>query len=160
MTIAETFDREEYRRFREALAAAGLEKISTVPAKPGTKIPALRWADYAPGQEGAHFPDTVARLLLTGARSSGLCVIDVDDKPGARGFESLERLEALHGRIPPTLSVRSPTGGLHLYVLPSRPLRSVQGVPAKGLDIRGEGGVVMVPGSVHPRGGIYRIEVA
>jgi hypothetical protein len=153
-----TFDREEYRRFREILAAAGLEKIATVPAKPGTKEAAVKWKAFVPGEEGPHWADTTARLLLTGSRSSGLCVIDIDDKPGARGFDVFEKLEALHGRIPRTLSVRSPTGSLHVYVLPSRPLRTVANVPAKGIDIRGEGGVVMVPGSVHPRGGIYRIE--
>ena len=150
------WDREEYRRFREILASAGISLVSTVPCKPGTKIPALRWADYAPGEEGAHFPDTTGRLLLTGRCSSGLSVIDVDTKAG--GFDAFERLERLHGQIPRTLSVRSPTGGLHLYVLPSRPLRSVTNTPARGIDIRGEGGVVMVPGSVHPKGGIYRIE--
>lgn len=155
-----TFDREEYRRFREILAAAGLAQIATVPAKPGTKIAAVRWAEFGPGEEGPHWADTQARLLLTGSRSSGLCVIDVDDKPGARGFEALEKLEALYGALPRTLSARSPTGSLHLYVLPSRPLRTVANKPAKGIDIRGEGGVVVVPGSVHPRGGIYRIEDA
>ena len=149
-------DPEEYRRFRQILAAAGVARVSTVPVRPGTKIPAVRWADYQDGEEGPHFPDTLARLLLTGRRSSDLAVIDVDTKGG--GFDALERLEALHGAIPRTLSVRSPTGGLHIYVLPSRPLRTCAGVPARGIDIRGEGGVVMVPGSEHPRGGVYRIE--
>jgi hypothetical protein len=154
--LPDSWDRDEYRRFREILAAAGIALVSTVPVKPGTKIPAIRWADFAPGEEGPHYAETQARLLLTGRRSSGLSVIDVDTKGG--GFDALERIEAMHGAIPRTLSVRSPTGGLHLYVLPSRPLRTVAGVPARGIDIRGEGGVCMVPGSVHPRGGIYRIE--
>ena len=152
------WDREEYRRFREILAAAGISP-STVPARVGTKIPAVPWADFVPGQEGPHWDATEARLLLTGRRSGGLCVIDVDDKPGARGLDVVSRLESLHGAIPRTLSVRSPSGGLHLYVLPSRPLKTCTATPEKGIDIRGEGGVVMVPGSVHPSGrGIYRIE--
>lgn len=152
----DAWDRAEYFKFRDWLREAGISRISTVPVKPGTKIPAVKWADYQIGEEGPHFAETQARLLLTGRRSSGLSVIDVDTKGG--GFDALERLEALHGAIPRTLSVRSPTGGLHIYVLPSRPLRTCAGVPARGIDIRGEGGVVMVPGSVHPRGGIYRIE--
>ena len=156
MSEIDAWDREEYRRFREILASAGISQVSTVPVRPGTKIPAVRWADFVPGEEGPHFADTQARLLLTGRRSGGLSVIDLDVKHN--GIDAFDRLEALHGAIPPTLTVRSPTGGLHVYVVASRPLRSVVNTPARGIDIRGEGGVVMVPGSVHPRGGIYRIE--
>lgn len=152
------WDRAEYARFRAILAAAGLGAISTIPAKVGSKIPAVEWADIKPGEEGPHWPATEARLLLTGRRSSGLSVIDVDCKKHD-GFAALARLEALHGPLPRTLAVRSPSGGLHLYVLPSRSLITRTDTPAPGIDIRGEGGVVMVPGSVHPSGaGIYRIE--
>ena len=153
---ATTFDSAEFARFVDRLRALGIEP-STVPARPGSKIPAVKWGEMSPGENGPHWPHTEARLLLTGSRSGGICVIDIDTKDGGFGnFEAWER--ANPPRLPPLFSVRSPSGGLHLYYRPARIWRTVQGQPVQGVDIRGEGGVVVVPGSLHPRGGIYRIE--
>lgn len=88
--------------------------------------------------------------IRTGA-ASGLVVIDVDPRHG--GDESLLGLISA-GLLPPTARVVTGANGQHLYYrhpgqhIPSRPL---PGWP--GIDIKGDGGYVVAPPSVHPRTG-------
>lgn len=71
-------------------------------------------------------------------------VIDVDVKGGVNGNESLKQLTGL----PPTLTARTPSGGLHLYYLyPSGGLRCRVAV-LPGIDVRADGGYVVAPGSI------------
>ena len=46
-----------------------------------------------------------------------------------------------------TLCARTPNGGVHLYYSVDAPVRSSQGVLGPGLDVRGEGGMVVAPPS-------------
>lgn len=151
-------DFPELERFLAALAAAGISP-ALVPLGPD-KHPLVRWRDWPSGVIGnLHGPDVRGAGLLTGERSGGIVVLDVDRKPGVDGFATLERLEALHGPLPAaTLSVRSPSGGLHLYLRGADRYKTQGGQLGPGLDVRGEGGLVVVPGSVHKSGGIYRME--
>ena len=48
-----------------------------------------------------------------GVHCEGLLVLDIDPKKG--GETSYAGLDLLHGPIPPTLEVRTPSGGRHLY---------------------------------------------
>jgi hypothetical protein len=48
-------------------------------------------------------------------KKSKLICVDVDRKPGKVGGESLDALELERGILPDTLTVLSPSGGLHLY---------------------------------------------
>lgn len=124
-------------------------------ARPG-KHPAVRWAEE-------HYPSGTKRLgeagigLATGSRSGGVVVLDLDVSQGKNGIEALSELETVYGRLPPTLTVESPTGGRHLYLRTPRLVRSTSNVLAAGVDVRGEGGYVVVPGSPHRNGGIYRV---
>ena len=79
--------------------------------------------------------------IATGSRSR-LIVLDVD---GSDGEESLEALEAEHGRLPDTLEARTGNSGRHLYfALPEEAvIRNSSGILGKRLDIRGEGGYVV-----------------
>ena len=83
-----------------------------------------------------------------GIRTGTLVVIDVD---------SIEALKSLHalGPLPRTLMAK--TGkGLHLYFSnPGDEIRNSQGRIADGIDVRGEGGYVLAPPSVHPSGAVY-----
>lgn len=81
---------------------------------------------------------------------SGVFVLDVDTKHD--GPAHLEALQAEHGILPDTYTVRTGSGGLHFYFrLPDFEVRNDQsGFIAPGVDIRGEGGQVVAPGSVHP----------
>jgi hypothetical protein len=130
---------------------------TTVPLQTGSKIPAVRWRDLAPGESQPDRAGTQGRALLTGSRSSGTIVLDVDVKDG--GFQRLEQLESALGHLPETRTVRTPSGGLHLYFQTDTRLRSVArvnvpGVPivkgVDGVDLRAEGGIVVLPGC--PRG--------
>ena len=154
--VSLVFDTEEFSRYIALLRSLGVEP-TTIPAVPGTKGAAVKWAERGPGENGPHFPDTVSRLILTGSRSCGICIVDIDASKG--GFENFAKYEAAHPpALPPLFTVRSPSGGLHLYYRPRRAWRTCTDQPCIGVDLRGEGGVAMVPGSVHPKGGIFRIE--
>lgn len=81
--------------------------------------------------------------LATG-EVSWLAAIDVDIKKGARGRESLA---AELGGLPPTLTVRTPSGGWHLYFrYPEGGLRSKNGI-FPGIDLKCDGGYVLAAGS-------------
>jgi hypothetical protein len=82
----------------------------------------------------------------------GLLVVDVDIKSG--GPESLQALDLAHG-FKPTLVVRTPSGGRHLYFkLPEGHPGVSNSVSAlgQGLDIRSTGGYVLGPGAVTATG--------
>lgn len=76
---------------------------------------------------------------------SGLLVVDIDTKKDRPGKASLQALMAQHGELPGTLTIVTPSGGLHLYFKGSG--KSSTGTLGEGLDTRGEGGYVVAPGS-------------
>jgi len=85
---------------------------------------------------------------------SGFWVLDVDDHEGSiNGFETLAALEARHGPLPETVTVRTGRNGLHCYFKwnPNRPIRNSQGAQDAmgGLDVRGDGGYVIAPPSTN-----------
>jgi putative DNA primase/helicase len=81
--------------------------------------------------------------IATGGRSS-LLVIDVDVKDGRDGINSVQALET-----PRTFTVRTASGGYHLYFLmpPDAPVSIGQGL-LPGVDWRGTGGYVLAAGSI------------
>jgi putative DNA primase/helicase len=89
--------------------------------------------------------------IATGA-GSGVFVLDVDPKNG--GQESIEALVMKHGRID-TLQALTGSRGKHFYFAhPGKPVRNgVELLP--GLDIRGDGGLVVAPPSIHVSGNRY-----
>jgi Bifunctional DNA primase/polymerase, N-terminal/AAA domain len=97
--------------------------------------------------------------IATGV-ASGLVVIDID---GPQGEATLAALEARYGKLPPCPTVRT-TRGRHLYFaagtapIPNRAGDSEHGL-GKGIDIRGEGGFVVAPPSVHESGRPYAWEL-
>ena len=82
-------------------------------------------------------------------------VLDVDPRHG--GDESLRDLEALHELLPETVSVETGGGGAHYWFHPpeGREIRNSSGALGPGLDIRGAGGYVLVPPSLHQSGRRY-----
>jgi len=84
-----------------------------------------------------------ANIGISTGEPSGLVVVDVDVKNGAKGMESLASLSG----IDPTLTVKTPSGGLHLYYLTAGPTRCRTGI-LPGIDIKADGGYVVAPGSV------------
>lgn len=82
----------------------------------------------------------------TGGRSD-LLVLDVDSRGG--GFESLTVLERENGSLPKTARARTGGGGVHVFFRypAGETVRSSAGTLGPGLDVRGEGGYVVVPPS-------------
>lgn len=105
-------------------------------------------------------PVQIAAMFATrrniGIRTGGqLLVIDVDPRSG--GLESMAQLVAEHGALPVTARVNTRDGGYHLYLrLPAGgtarcgPLRGYEGI-----DVKGDGGYVVAPPSIHPSGATY-----
>ncbi|KAB7783671.1 AAA family ATPase [Methylorubrum populi] len=92
------------------------------------------------------------------ATGDGLLVVDVDMKPGQDGARSLFALD-MQGLVPETRTVRTPSGGLHLYYrvpVNCRVANSV-GRLAANVDVRAENGYVVAPGSVTEKG-VYVLE--
>lgn len=92
----------------------------------------------------------------TGMRSSSSgpwceVVIDVDIKRGAYGLETLAEFEQEHGPLPETCTSRTRSGGQHRWFWTRAEIRNSAGKvgrrEAVGLDVRGEGGFVIVPPS-------------
>ena len=80
-------------------------------------------------------------LAIRTGRASGLCVIDIDPRNGGQPDPAL---------MAPTATVATGGGGWHLYyrhpgtpTLPALPGRA-------GIDVKGDGGYVAAPPSVHP----------
>lgn len=82
----------------------------------------------------------------TGERS-GLLVLDVD--PRGSGPESLAALERVRGALPETAKARTGGGGVHIFFRypAGETVRNSAGRLGPGLDVRGEGGYVVVPPS-------------
>ena len=88
-----------------------------------------------------------------------IVVIDVDNKNDKSGDRQLAAYMLENNlSLPDTFTVRTPSGGRHLYFKASKELRSrVNWLP--GVDVRGVGGYVVAAGSIMQGGGKYTVEV-
>jgi hypothetical protein len=95
--------------------------------------------------------------IRTGA-VSGLVVVDVDPRHG--GAASLDALLREFGPALDTLRVDTGGGGVHLYFRhPGLPVHNDAGRKlGVGVDVRGDGGYVIAPPSLHYTGARYRID--
>ena len=86
--------------------------------------------------------------------TSWCVVLDVD--PRHDGDETLAELERQHGRLPDTAEVLTGGGGRHIYFAkPSAPIKCSNGKVGAGLDIKSDGGYVLLPPWTHESGGVY-----
>ena len=90
--------------------------------------------------------------IVTGKRSGGLVVVDldIDDEKGVDGRDSLKEWcdENFVYEIDSSATVVTGRGGQHLYFQADDEYRTQAGV-LPGVDIRGEGGIIVAPPSVH-----------
>ncbi len=93
--------------------------------------------------------------MPTGARTK-VFVLDVDLKVGRDGEASLAALIAKNGPLPETRIVTTGSGGRHIYFQhPGFKISNSVSKIAEGLDIRGDGGYVILPPSVRADGTFY-----
>lgn len=116
-------------------------------------------------REGTINPDEIDLWWNTNPNSnvaivcgrSGLIVIDIDAK--SKGYESLKRMEAGHGKMPETITALSGGGGMHLYYAHPglQKVRNRVGL-YPGIDVRADEGRIVAPPSRHKSGDRYRWE--
>jgi hypothetical protein len=120
------------------------------PCRPRTKTPAtphgLKDATLDVGLiEGwwAQWPD--ANVAILTGQPSGLVVVDVDVEGLGAWYGLCDRFGT-----PPTATVQTPSGGLHVYFAHDYSrgdVRNSAGKIAPGIDVRGTGGYVVAPPS-------------
>lgn len=87
-----------------------------------------------------------ANIGVSTGEPSGFDILDVDTKK-VDGVAALAELVAAHESLPDTLTVRTPSGGLHYYFLHAPGLGRRIGF-APGLDVLADRGYAAVPPSV------------
>lgn len=97
--------------------------------------------------------------IATGSVSGGLVVIDldVDKDKGINGYESLAIWQKENGELPETWTSITGRGGYHYIYKDGATNRNRAGL-YDGVDIRGEGGYIVAPPSIHPNGHQYEWE--
>lgn len=103
------------------------------------------------------FPNGQANWALATGVRSGVLAVDVDAKNG--GYPSWERYIEESGLTVPETAVTSTGGGGRHFLFD--PLGTAYGNKVNwlpGVDIRADGGYIMLPGSSHVSGAEYRIE--
>jgi hypothetical protein len=107
---------------------------------------------------GAQYPS--AMIGIPTGRASGRWGLDGDLDPnkGIDGPKALARLVAKHGQLPKTPICATPRGGTHHHFgwTEALGITNSKGALPDGLDVRGEGGYVIVPPSVNANGVAYR----
>lgn len=132
---------------------------SILPLQPRDKRPLIPWAHLQirrPSREDVaewfrRWPD--ANIGVVSGEISNLIVLDVDPKHG--GDAALERLERRYGPVPATVEAATGGGGRHLYFAHPGGLVSNRAGLAQGIDLRGDGGYIVAPPSIHPSGAFY-----
>ncbi len=125
--------------------------FSLFPVHPRDKLPAISWKAF---QSERPSPAMVAEWanggyncgIVTGAISN-LVVLDCD---------SLEAVEEAHrlGGNGDTVTVKTAKGAHFYFCHPGALVPNRTGL-LPGMDLRGDGGFIVAPGSIHPSGGIY-----
>lgn len=106
------------------------------------------------------WPD--ASIGIATGSVSGLIVIDedLDEDKGLNGYEEVSEWERINGALPATVQCITGRGGYHLYYqYDGTDIKNRAGI-LYGVDVRGEGGYVIAPPSMHPNGTEYQWEDA
>ena len=146
-----TQEAEESTRLEQALALAA-SGVPVFPCGPD-KRPLVKKGFHAASTDEAQvrawwskWPDA-----LIGRPAAGLVVIDCDLDPEKKkdGAAELYELERVHGELPSTYTVRTRRGGLHRYfnAPEGAKVKCSADVLAYGVDVRADGGYVIVPPS-------------
>ncbi|MEL6189629.1 MAG: bifunctional DNA primase/polymerase [Myxococcota bacterium] len=120
------------------------------PVRGRDKRPLVRWGTQATDDRRvldgwwSQWPDAMIGLP-TGERN-GVLVLDVDCRRGGCGLTALRGLGFDPVASTP-LCVQTPSEGFHFYFRYDHPLRNSSGVIAPNVDVRGDGGFVVVPPS-------------
>lgn len=93
-----------------------------------------------------------ANIGIATGRMSGIVVIDIDGELGAKSIKMLQRR---CGKLPETLTSQTGNGAHIIYRSGGHGYKNRTGI-YPGVDIRGDGGYIVAPPSVHIAGKRYR----
>jgi len=134
--------------------------LSVIPLRPREKVPLVRWEQYQkepPTLEEVQrwFKGTNNNIaIVCGKVSSNLVVIDFDDAEVYEKFmKEVEGNAELKDIIDSTWLVKTGKGfHIYLWVDTDKPVKTGK---LQKIDIKGEGGYVVAPPSLHPNGKHY-----
>jgi len=99
--------------------------------------------------------------VRTGASPDGAGIVVIDIDPRHHGNATLATIQARHATLPPTLAATSGSGGRHLvFQHPGQPVPNSAGRIGPGIDVRGDGGYVLIAPSRHASGRHYHWQPA
>ena len=92
--------------------------------------------------------------MVTGEISGNTFVVDPDAGQGKQGLENLDDVLMMHDDFPETWQSRTGGGGKHYFFRAPSGVRIRTGanIVAQHVDVRGEGGFLVLPPSLHPSG--------
>ena len=133
---------------------------------PGAKKPGVPWEKWQTQRPDAHqlemwlngLYSSSGIGLVTGAISGNVFVIDADSAQGKEGAENLDDLLMMYDDFPITWTAKSGGGGGRHHFFRAPPgirIKTGTDVLAKHVDVRGEGGFLVLPPSLHPSGHRY-----
>jgi hypothetical protein len=124
---------------------------SIIPLRPGEKKPMIPWEEFKTRKPTTEevtrwFQDTDNNIAIVTGEISGVAVVDCD---------SPEALDYAQTNFPSHQRTGT-RNGLHLWFKhPGKVVRNSVNLHGIKMDIRGDGGYVVAPGSRHPSGFIY-----
>jgi hypothetical protein len=158
MTGVPTLRWETFNTPLEAVLSYADQGWSIVPARVTGKRTLVAWKPF---QEAAADREQLrswwrrwpkANPAVVTGRVSGVLVVDVDPRHG--GDHALAELERRQGTLSRTAVVATPSGGVHLYLAhPGGHIPNSASRLGPGLDVRGDGGLALLPPSRRPDGG-------
>lgn len=92
-------------------------------------------------------------IAIRTGEASGFDVLDVD---GDEGDKSLQSLIAVYGKLPETPCVQTGGGGRHYFFKHADDVKNSTSKIGDHIDVRGDGGYVVAPPSIHANGNEYR----
>jgi hypothetical protein len=130
--------------------------LSVIPISPGSKKPCCSWSEFQrrlPMEEEveAWFENwPKAQLALVTGSVSGVAAIDLDNQ---------EAVSWARQNLPRTGIFQRTNKGWHLfYRMNGEPIQNGVRI-VEGVDVRGDGGYVLIDPSQHPDGGRYELKV-
>ncbi len=128
----------------------------------GKKKPPVTWGKGEDGhpdltkQRATIDPETVkawwarwplAMIGMSTGKPSGVVILDIDRKNGVDVLANLRTVGIDPYSFSTVISI-TPSGGLHVFMRYNGPLKNSAGLLAAGVDIRGDGGYVVLPPSL------------
>ena len=139
--------------FLKAALSYARQGWSVIPLEPRGKNPLVKWKSFQTERADENqikkwwtdWPD--ANIGVVTGAISGMFVLDVDGEEGQKSIEGRD--------LRATVTSRTGRGSHYYFKIPEgRKIENKVGI-LKGVDIRGEGGYVVVPPSIHSTGRTY-----